>query len=171
MKLRLAGLENDSIVDGPGFRLSVFAQGCPHACPGCHNPQSQGFEGGTEVEVESIIQKMDQNPLLDGITLTGGEPFHQASAMAAIGRAARSRGLHVITFTGWTWEELTAPGQPAEWRELLEATDVLVDGPFELALRSLDLNFRGSKNQRVLDVPKSLQANKPVWLEDERWGN
>lgn len=169
MKFRLAGVMNDSIVDGPGIRLAVFAQGCPHACPGCHNPESWAFDGGQEAEVDQIIRKMDQNPLLDGVTLSGGEPFAQAEAMAAIGRAAHERGLNVITFTGYRWEVLTAPQAPPQWRELLEVTDVLVDGPFVMSQRSLELTFRGSKNQRVLDVPASLAAGKPILLQDGRW--
>lgn len=169
MDLRIAGITNDSIVDGPGIRLVTFAQGCLHACEGCHNPESWPLDGGRLITVEQVIQKMDQNPLLDGITLSGGEPFEQAAAMAAISRAAHARKLHVITYTGYLWEELFHPNAPAPWQELLQATDVLVDGRFILQQRSLDLVFRGSKNQRVLDVAASMAAGKPVLLQDERW--
>lgn len=169
MDLRIAGITNDSIVDGPGIRLVIFAQGCLHACEGCHNPESWPLDGGRLITVEQVIQKMDQNPLLDGITLSGGEPFEQAAAMAAISRAAHARKLHVITYTGYLWEELFHPNAPAPWQELLQATDVLVDGRFILQQRSLDLVFRGSKNQRVLDVAASMAAGKPVLLQDERW--
>lgn len=167
--MRLAGLVNDSIVDGPGIRMAVFAQGCPHGCQGCHNPDSWAFDGGQEADVEHIIQKIDKNPLLDGVTLSGGEPFAQAEAMAQIGRAAKQRGLNVVTFTGYRWEQLTAKDAPPQWQALLQTTDVLVDGPFVLAQRSLDLTFRGSKNQRIIDVPASLAAGELVLLQDERW--
>ena len=150
MNMRIAGIVNDSIVDGPGLRLAIFAQGCPHHCPGCHNPESHDFAGGSDMDTEKIIARMDANPLLDGITLTGGEPFEQADA-------AHARGLTVWAYSGYTFEQLCAV---PEKRRLLEACDVLVDGPFLLAERSLDLRFRGSKNQRVLKVSELLAGGE-----------
>lgn len=153
MNMRIAGIVNDSIVDGPGLRLAIFAQGCPHHCPGCHNPESHDFAGGSDMDTEKIIARMDANPLLDGITLTGGEPFEQPEACRILADAAHARGLNVWAYSGYTFEQLCAV---PEKRRLLEACDVLVDGPFLLAERSLDLRFRGSKNQRVLKVAELL---------------
>lgn len=155
--MRIAGIVNDSIVDGPGLRLAIFAQGCPHHCPGCHNPESHDFAGGSDMDTEKIIARMDANPLLDGITLTGGEPFEQPDACRILADAAHARGLNVWAYSGYTFEQLCAV---PEKRRLLEACDVLVDGPFLLAERSLDLRFRGSKNQRVLKVAELLAGGE-----------
>ena len=155
--IRLYGTAPDSIVDGPGLRLAIFAQGCPHHCPGCHNPESHDFAGGSDMDTEKIIARMDANPLLDGITLTGGEPFEQPEACRILADAAHARGLNVWAYSGYTFEQLCAV---PEKRRLLEACDVLVDGPFLLAERSLDLRFRGSKNQRVLKVAELLAGGE-----------
>ena len=157
MNMRIAGIVNDSIVDGPGLRLAIFAQGCPHHCPGCHNPESHDFAGGSDMDTEKIIARMDANPLLDGITLTGGEPFEQPDACRIRADAAHARGLNVWAYSGYTFEQLCAV---PEKRRLLEACDVLVDGPFLLEERSLDLRFRGSKNQRVLKVAELLAGGE-----------
>ena len=157
MNMRIAGIVNDSIVDGPGLRLAIFAQGCPHHCPGCHNPESHDFAGGSDMDTEKISARMDANPLLDGITLTGGEPFEQPDACRILADAAHARGLNVWAYSGYTFEQLCAV---PEKRRLLEACDVLVDGPFLLAERSLDLRFRGSKNQRVLKVAELLAGGE-----------
>ena len=157
MNMRIAGIVNDSIVDGPGLRLAIFAQGCPHHCPGCHNPESHDFAGGSDMDTEKIIARMDANPLLDGITLTGGEPFEQPDACRILADAAHARGLNVWAYSGYTFEQLCAV---PEKRRLLEACDVLVDGPFVQAERSLDLRFRGSKNQRVLKVAELLAGGE-----------
>ena len=157
MNMRIAGIVNDSIVDGTGLRLAIFAQGCPHHCPGCHNPESHDFAGGSDMDTEKIIARMDANPLLDGITLTGGEPFEQPEACRILADAAHARGLNVWAYSGYTFEQLCAV---PEKRRLLEACDVLVDGPFLLAERSLDLRFRGSKNQRVLKVSELLAGGE-----------
>ena len=164
MKLRIAGIANDSIVDGPGLRLTVFTQGCPHRCPGCHNPQTHDFSGGNEGDTADIIAKIKRNPLLDGVTLSGGEPFCQPEACAEIALAARDAGLNVWSYSGYTFEELCEQGTEAQ-RALLMELDVLVDGRFELAKRSLECRFRGSSNQRLVDVPASLKAGYAVELE------
>lgn len=165
MKFRIAGIVNDSIVDGPGLRLTVFTQGCPHHCPGCHNPQTHDFDGGSEGDTAEIIAKMKKNPLLDGLTLSGGEPFVQPEACAELARAAHGLKLNVWSYSGYTFEELCEQGTDAQ-KALLRELDVLVDGRFELAKRSLDCRFRGSTNQRLIDVPKSLAAGKAVKLPD-----
>ena len=162
MKLRIADIVDDSIVDGPGFRMTVFAQGCPHHCPGCHNPATHDFDGGKEVDVQRILDLAAQNPLLSGITLSGGEPFCQPEAMTALAKGAKAIGLHVMAYSGWTFEELL---QKPDVRPLLESIDVLVDGRFILAQRTLSLAFRGSRNQRIVDVPASLQQGHAVVLD------
>lgn len=161
MQIRLYGLVDDSIVDGPGFRLAVFTQGCPHDCPGCHNPDSHAMDGGTLRDTAEIAAILDDNPLLDGITLTGGEPFMQCAACLELARAAHARGLNVWCFTGFLYEQLRAREGA---RALLDEVDVLVDGPFILAERSLELRFRGSRNQRVIDMraTRALGAVKLV---------
>ena len=161
MKMRIAGVVNDSIVDGPGFRLAVFAQGCPHHCPGCHNPQTHDPYGGSEMDTDEIINKLLGNPLLDGVTLTGGEPFCQPEACAEIARAAHRAKLNVWSYTGYTFETLMQNGTAAQ-RALLQEVDVLVDGPFLLAQRTLNCRFRGSDNQRLIDVRASLEADEAI---------
>lgn len=156
---KVAELVNDSIVDGPGFRLAVFTQGCPHKCEGCHNLHTHDPAGGYEISVEAVLDKIKQNPLLDGITLTGGEPFVQAAELIPLAKAVQEMGLHVIAYSGFTFEELLKQPDAAE---LLRYVDVLVDGPFILSRRSLALRFRGSDNQRVIDVPKSLEQGIAV---------
>ena len=164
MKMRIAGVVNDSIVDGPGLRLAVFAQGCPHHCPGCHNPQTHDFDGGEVADTEEIIEKMIKNPLLDGVTLTGGEPFCQPEACTEIARAAHAAGLNVWSYTGYTFEHLLKEGTEPQ-RALLRELDVLVDGPFLLARRTLNCRFRGSNNQRLILVRESLDAGRTIELE------
>lgn len=153
MDIRVAGIVNDSIVDGPGFRLAVFTQGCPHNCEGCHNPETHDFGGGSIKDTGEIIRMMEDNPLLDGITLTGGDPFCQVEPCIELARAAKKLGLNVWAFSGWTYEEILAD---SEMSKLLKELDVLIDGPFILAQRTLDKRFMGSKNQRAVDVKRSL---------------
>ena len=164
--IRIAGVAGESIVDGPGIRFTIFTQGCKHYCPGCHNPQTHAFDGGKLVTVESVLEQIRKNPLLDGITLSGGEPFEQAEACSVLAKAVHEMKLNVMTYSGYTFEEILAgeadrPG----WKELLRETEILVDGRFEQAGRNLLLKFRGSGNQRLLDVKKSLREGKAVSAE------
>lgn len=156
MDLQLSGTVNDSIVDGPGLRFTIFVQGCPHHCAGCHNPHTHDFNGGTPSDTDELLEKIKGNPLLDGVTFSGGEPFCQAKALAALGREIRALGLDIITYTGYTFEELYARRTEDGIGELLEVTDFLVDGRFIEAEKSFQLRFRGSRNQRVIDCKKSL---------------
>lgn len=161
--LQIGGVVRESIVDGPGIRMTVFVQGCSHGCDGCHNQELQPTAGGKTATVADILAQARSNPLLDGITITGGEPFQQAEGCAALAAAARAAGYHVMTYSGYPFEALyegidKVPG----WRGLLEASDLLVDGPFLMAQRDLQLRFRGSRNQRILDVPASLRAGHAV---------
>ena len=159
--MRIANVVSDSIVDGPGLRFTVFTQGCPHHCPGCHNPETHDPAGGRPVTVEELAEQMLSNPLLDGLTLSGGEPFDQAEECAALAARAKARGLSVWAYTGYRYEALLEKGEP-QVLALLEQVDVLVDGPFVEALKSYDALFRGSTNQRLIDLPKSRAAGAVV---------
>ena len=165
MRISLSGVTGDSIVDGPGLRLTIFTQGCLHHCPGCHNPQTHDPEGGSWADTEDILAAAAENPLLDGITLSGGDPFVQPVPCLALAEGAHKIGLNVWTYTGYTWEALLEEND-AEKLALLKETDVLVDGPFLLAERSLELRFCGSRNQRLIDVKKSLAEDKVVLWEE-----
>lgn len=147
--MRVYGVVQDSIVDGPGLRFVCFVQGCPHHCSGCHNPDSHDFNGGTEMTTDEVIEKMLSNPLTDGLTLSGGEPFEQAEDCMVIARAAHDHGLNVWCYTGYTLEHLMEHGT-GDQIALLAEIDVLVDGKFVLSERSLSLPWRGSRNQRVI---------------------
>jgi anaerobic ribonucleoside-triphosphate reductase activating protein len=164
MTVNLYGIADDSIVDGPGIRLAIFTQGCGHQCPGCHNPAAQPFEGGTLTTIEEIEEKIVGNPLLAGITLTGGEPFDQAAPLVELAYYARICDLNVWAYSGYLFEDLAAGTPSPAATLLLEQLDVLVDGPFVERLKSLDLHWRGSSNQRIIDVPASLAAGQVVEL-------
>lgn len=152
-KIRIAGIEEESIVDGPGIRLVVFTQGCKHNCVGCHNPSTHSFNGGSLIEVDNIVKMVKENPLLDGITLSGGEPFEQALECSILARKVKSLGLSVVTYTGYTFEQML---KNKKFRELLLQTDILIDGKFDISKKSMMLQFRGSTNQRIIDVKKYL---------------
>ena len=164
--IRLAGVVRESIVDGPGLRFTVFCQGCPHGCEGCHNPATHDFEGGYDCEISKIIAAVDENPLLDGVTFSGGEPMCQPEAFTVLAEELKKRNLNIMIYTGYTYEELLklTETRPAVGK-LLELTDYLVDGRFILAQRDLTLPFRGSTNQRILDMKQTLAAGKPVFAE------
>ena len=165
--LDLAGIINDSIVDGPGIRMTVFAQGCPHHCHGCHNPETWAFGTGTPMDEERIADIVATNPLCRGVTFSGGEPFAQAEGFGRLAKLLKQRGYEVASYSGYTFEELTNGTQAQQ--ELLKSIDVLIDGRFELSQRSLEIPFRGSKNQRIIDVQKSLTAGEPVCITTGRW--
>ena len=163
--MKIFGLVQDSIVDGPGFRFSCFVQGCPHHCPGCHNPESHDPSGGKELSVEEVARQMLGNPLTDGLTLSGGEPFAQSEDCLALAKIAHANKLNVWSYSGWTFEHLRDHGTDAQ-KALLQELDVLVDGPFLLAERTLSLPWRGSRNQRVIDVQASLSCGDVVTIPD-----
>ena len=167
MEINVAGIIGESIVDGPGIRLTVFCQGCPHHCPGCQNPETWEFAERTRMRPEQILSMVKQNPLIRGVTLSGGEPFSQAGPLTVLAKRLKEAGYEVASYTGYTFEELLAGTD--DLRALLGTLDVLVAGEFVLAKRNLDLRFRGSENQRILDVPKSLAAGAAVWYDGERW--
>ena len=165
--LNLSGLVSDSIVDGPGIRTIIFSQGCPHHCPGCHNPETWDFGCGTQVPVEAIVDIVKSNPLCRGVTFSGGEPFAQPEAFAQLAQLCKEAGLEVASYTGYTFEQLLE-GTPQQ-KKLLESVDVLIDGPFLQAEKSLEIAFRGSRNQRILNVPQSLATGKAVLETSKRW--
>ena len=163
----MAGIVGDSIVDGPGIRTTIFSQGCPHHCPGCHNPETWAFGCGTDMDEETILEIVRSNPLCRGVTFSGGEPFAQAEGFARLAKLLKAAKYEVASYSGYTFEELVA-GTEAQ-RELLRSIDVLIDGPFRMEEKTLEVPFRGSRNQRILDVPKSLAANAPVEISKGRW--
>lgn len=171
MQLRVAGFSEESIVDGPGIRFTVFVQGCPHNCKGCHNPQTHDFSGGRIEDTDDIFQKIIKDKILDGVTFSGGEPFCQCKALSELAEKIRNFNefkLNIISYTGYTFEYLIKNANEENgYLDLLKKLDYLVDGPFVLEQKSLDLNFRGSRNQRFIDVQKSLESGKVIQYEPE----
>jgi anaerobic ribonucleoside-triphosphate reductase activating protein len=162
MRFQMAGRIKHSLVNGPGVRYVLFFQGCTHGCPGCQNPETWDRAGGHEADTGEILREISRIRYLDGITLSGGDPLLQPEAAAEIARGAKALGLSVWCYTGWTWENL-----PAASRQALACIDVLVDGPFILARKDGRAKWRGSSNQRLIDVKKSLQEGRAVSIADE----
>lgn len=167
MKIRLAGdITSDSIVDGEGIRSVIWCQGCIHHCKGCHNPETWDFNGGTEREVSDVCKEISELEFQDGITLSGGDPLCQIDACLEIATYAKSIGLNVWCYTGYKMEDLLKRvGKEPKLKELLLNIDALVDSPFILELKSYDVPFRGSKNQRIIDTKKSIKENKVCLIE------
>lgn len=164
--LRIAGIVPGSIVDGPGIRFVIFTQGCPHHCPGCHNPQTHDPGGGSEADIPSILARIDSDPLLSGVTFSGGEPFFQAAALVPLAEAVKAWGKNLMIYTGYLYEQLLHRTQPGV-RELLNLADLLVDGPFLQEAKDLTLPYRGSSNQRVIDLVKTRKAGEIVLYRSE----
>lgn len=160
--IRIYGLVPDSIVDGPGLRYSIFVQGCTHHCPGCHNPESQPVDGGTLMEIRSILDDIHGNKLIQGVTFSGGEPMEQAEACADLAEVLKAKGYDIWAYTGYLFEDLMRSNVYDDRRRFLDHVDVLVDGPFIEARKTYDLEWRGSANQRLIDVPKSLASGAVV---------
>lgn len=164
--IRIAGTVDDSIVDGEGLRYVIFVQGCPRRCPGCHNPETQCFTGGKLTDTETLLKDILDNPLLTGVTFSGGEPFTQPEPLLTIARACHAKGLDVWSYTGYTLEELWGKHDPAI-DALLKEIDVLVDGDYQEGLRDLTLLFRGSSNQRVINMKATRKQRRVVRLIDD----
>lgn len=164
--LRIAGTQRDSIVDGPGLRYVIFTQGCPHNCEGCHNPQTHDFAGGEEADVSTILKEIFENPMISGVTFSGGEPFCQAEGLLPIAEVLKEKGKHLMIYTGYLYEQLRESGDD-NVKKLLELADILVDGPFLLAKRDLTLPYRGSENQRVIDLVKTRETGEIVLYKSE----
>lgn len=166
--IRLYGTVNDSIVDGPGLRYVVFTQGCPHHCKGCHNPNSHDLLGGYLVDMKDLLLEIDKNSLLDGITISGGEPFIQAKNLISFIKEIKKRHLHIMIYSGYTFEEIMSLGK--DERELLSLCDTLVDGRFIQSQRSLSLRYKGSLNQRIINISLSLQKRKIILQDVNEYG-
>jgi len=161
--MRLFGITTESIVDGPGLRLVIFTQGCPHRCPYCHNPESWDDSIGKEFSVRQIIRFLKpKKKNIRGITFSGGEPFLQAAELAQAAQAAHQMGWDVVTYTGFTYEQLTEDNDDGI-KALLSVSDILIDGKYIHELRDIGLQFRGSSNQRVIDMA-ATQKNGRVML-------
>lgn len=166
LNIKLASpLTVDSIVDGPGLRAVIWTQGCKHNCKGCHNPHTHDFNGGVEYPIEEIINQIKKLKFHRGITLSGGDPFEQPKPLIEICKEAKKIGLDIWAYSGYTFEELTDIKNPNyfTWMNLLEYIDVLVDGRFIESKKDLFLKFRGSSNQRIIDVERSLNSKKAIW--------
>lgn len=171
MEIRIAGITEESIVDGPGLRLVIFTQGCPHQCPGCHNPATHDVTGGYTIEIEGLFNHIEKtaarNKLLRGVTFSGGEPFLQAGPLARLAKRLKALGLDIVTYSGFTFEQLTAMAvKHKSIGQLIRHTDLLVDGLYRETERDLGLAFRGSRNQRLVDIPATLAAKKVIFWED-----
>lgn len=164
--LRVAGIVEDSIVDGDGFRFTIFVQGCPRRCFHCQNPETQPLEGGHIETIDGLMQQIQSNPLLTGVTFSGGEPFLQCAPLARLAKKIHAAGLDLWSYSGFTLEELQARHDQAT-DALLNEVDVLVDGEYVEELRDLTLHFRGSSNQRVIDMNATRQKGQIVLLYND----
>ena len=164
----ISGFAPNSITDGPGLRFTVFCQGCIHNCPGCHNPETHPFGTGEKYRVEDIYKIIKKDPLVKGVTFSGGEPFCQREAFCRLAQLLKADGYEIAAYTGFLFEDLIKDKADAKYK-LLEYLDILIDGPFILAQRSLDAGFKGSLNQRVINVPASLEKGEVVLEKSARW--
>lgn len=162
MQIRIAGVVNDSIVDGPGIRFTVFFQGCTHHCHNCHNPQTHDLNDGYLIDTDEIINKVKNNPLLDGITLSGGDPLLQIEGVIELSKRCKELGLNVVCYTGFTYEELK---KFKDFERIIENIDYLIDGKYVDNLRDLSLRYRGSSNQRIIDIKKTLDSGEVILAE------
>lgn len=161
MNLRLAGIIKESVVDGPGLRFVVFAQGCNHHCKNCHNQETWDPQRGYEISIDELLEQIKGVKLIKGVTLSGGDPFLQAEPFALLAKKIKEQGLDVMTYTGYTYEELLDMANKDNGvKELLAASDILVDGPYIDAKRDISLAFRGSKNQRLIDLKESMKTGE-----------
>lgn len=162
--INMSGIVRESIVDGPGFRFTIFVQGCPHGCPGCHNPNTHNISGGYKISVDDVINQIKDTPLISGVTFSGGEPFIQPIPLTCLSEKIHDLGYNIICYTGYTYENILASNDSNKIN-LLSNIDILIDGPFDMNKRSIDLKFRGSLNQRVIDVKKSFELSKIAEIE------
>jgi len=164
--MRLSGITPESFVDGPGLRYVIFTQGCPHQCPHCQNPETWDMDAGKEFSVRQIVRLIkQQKKTKQGVTFSGGEPFLHARELAEVSFEAHKIGWDAVTYTGFTYEQLTAEPND-DIQALLSATDILIDGKYIHELRSIELQFRGSSNQRIIDMAKTREEGRIV-LWDE----
>jgi len=167
MKLKVAGIIRESVVDGPGVRLAVYVQGCAHRCPGCHNPGTWDQAGGIEMDTGEIIDLLPSTGTLSGVTLSGGEPFDQPAALLSLADALTAREINLVLYSGYTFEQLLDRGKrESSITGLLKAGWLLIDGPYLEQQRSRSLPYRGSRNQRLIDLKLSMPAGKAI-----QWNN
>lgn len=166
-QIRLAGYVDESIVDGPGIRFVIFTQGCKHNCPGCHNPETHDMDAGYLKNCDELIEAINSTSYLKGVTFSGGEPFLQPKACHYIASKIKKE-YDILSYSGFTFEELLEKSTTdTDVKDFLNDLDILVDGRFVLTKRSLALKFRGSTNQRIIDVKKSLKENKIITLYND----
>lgn len=158
--INLAGVVRESITDGPGIRFAVFCQGCTHHCPGCHNEETWAIGAGKDVTIDKIMEEIKKDPLLSGVTFSGGEPFLQAEGFLELARRIkRETKLNIMIFTGFLIEELYETNDESI-NELISMSDYIVDGKFDIDRKDLTLKYRGSSNQRIIDVKESIKNHK-----------
>ena len=166
--MRLSGITPESLVDGPGLRYVIFTQGCPHCCPNCHNPKSWDINSGKEFSVRQIIRMLkQQKKTIRGVTFSGGEPFLYARELSQVAQSAQQMGLDVVTYTGYTYEYLTEENTD-DIKTLLAASDILIDGKYIHEKRTTSLPFRGSRNQRMIDVAATWDKGRIVLWKEPR---
>ena len=169
--IRLAAdLQSDSIVDGPGLRAVIWTQGCSHHCRGCQNPQTWDFEGGAEVPIDMVLEAIDELEYHDGITFSGGDPMYQPESCNIIAKYCKEKGYNIWVYTGYTFEQLKrlAKKDPS-YIDFLNNIDVLVDGKFVMKEKDLNCLFRGSRNQRLINVPETLKTGKIVLFDENKY--
>lgn len=159
MNIRLSGIEKESIVDGPGIRYVIFAQGCSHKCKGCHNPQTHDFNGGYLMDINLIYNDIISKEYINGVTFSGGDPFFQAEEFSCLAEKLKAKNINIMAYTGFLYENLLLDSSK---KRLLNNIDILIDGPFINEEKTLSIPFRGSSNQRAINVPNSLCKNKLV---------
>ena len=169
--IRLASdLQTDSIVDGPGLRTVIWTQGCAHKCPGCQNPQTWDFCGGGEVPLDMVYEAIDELQYQSGITFSGGDPMYQPYPCTELAKYCKKKGYNIWVYTGFTYEEIIEMSKKDKiYLEFLNNIDVLVDGKFIMKQRDLNLLFRGSSNQRLIDIPSTLKENKIVLFDESKY--
>lgn len=167
MTIRLYGTADDSIVDGVGLRYAVFTQGCPHRCVGCHNPESQTMDGGTTTTIDALEQQILDNKLIQGVTLSGGEPFTQCEACLELAKRLKQHGYDLWIYSGYTFDQLMQGTPDPLAPQLLQQCNVLVDGPFVQSLHDHELKWKGSSNQRVIDLGQTFEQDKIVLWQDD----
>lgn len=169
MKMKIAGIQKNSIVDGPGVRLSLYVQGCSHCCTGCHNPETHDPGDGFEMSIKEILAIIDDSSCIDGVTLSGGEPFEQASSSAVLAAEIKKRGLDLVLYSGYTFEQLFAKSlSDPDICILLGSGSLLVDGPYIQSEQDYNLAYRGSRNQRLVDLPRSIKSGTVVERQSQR---
>lgn len=165
-QVRLSGIAFESLVNGPGLRRVIFAQGCIHNCKGCFNPDTHDMQGGQMMDMDKIIDDVKSNPMIRGITFSGGDCLEQADKFAYMAKKFKELGLNIWCYTGYTYEYiLENKDKRIGWSELLDNIDVLIDGKFEENKRDISLRYKGSSNQRIIDVKESLKNDRIVIIE------